>query len=383
MGLVLYFLTRGLSTRRPLDFALAGVALGSSIYFYAGARLTFVVVAAYLVVLGVIDERKLQGQAGNLMVMAGAALVVGLPLGYYYYKNPHDFNARLNMVGIIQSGWLEREVVITGRTATRLLADQFQRAFFAFNYYKDRTVWYGATIPLMEFAGSIFYLLGLVLATWRWRRPGYLPFLVWFWLGLILGGMMTESPPSSQRLITLAPSASLFVGLALTRAWDIAAHALEKRRLWSDRGIAVSLAALALIGTVYYFHTLTPKRLYGSLNGEVATEMGYYLRDLGPDYRCYFFGPGRMYYGFSTIPYIAQGIEGMDILQPISGPPDFVPPDKGAVFIFLPERLWEWNFVKAKYPGGTIRDFSHAESQDLLFTAYEVPHSMITAAGGQ
>jgi hypothetical protein len=304
---------------------------------------------------------------------------VSLPLGYYYYRHPDDFNARLNMVGIIQSGWLEREVVITGRSATRLLADQFQRAFFAFNYYHDRTVWYGATIPLMDFAASIFYLLGLVLATWRWRRPGYLPFLVWFWLGLILGGMMTESPPSSQRLITLALPASLFVALAVTEVWDIAGRALQKPRTWSNRAIAASLAVLAILGTTYYFVRFTPKRLYGSLNGEVATEMGYYLRDLGPEYRCYFFGPGRMYYGFSTIPYIAQGVEGMDIQQPISGPPDFVAPDKNAVFIFLPERQWEWNLVKEKYPGGKIRDFSQAGSQELLFTAYEVPRSVIAA----
>lgn len=380
MALVLYFLTRGLSTRQPLDFALAGVFLGGSIYFYAGARLTFVVVAAYLVMVALLDERKLQGQASNLLVLAGAAFVVALPLGYFYYKHPDDFNARLNMVGIIQSGWLEREVQITGRPMVRILADQFQRAFFAFNYYHDRTVWYGATIPLMDFASSIFFLLGLVLATFRWRREPYLPFLVWFWLGLILGGMMTESPPSSQRLITLAPSASLFVALALTRTWDMFGAALGKARAWSDRVIAVSLVCLALIGTVYYFHRLMPKRLYGSLNGEVATEMGYYLRDLGPDYRCYFFGPGRMYYGFATIPFIARGVEGVDVLQPLSGAPDFVLPDKGAVFVFLPERLWEWNFVKEKYPGGKIRDFAHAKSQDLLFTAYVVPRSVVEAA---
>ncbi|GAB4402269.1 MAG: hypothetical protein Kow00123_12510 [Anaerolineales bacterium] len=382
MALVLYFLTRGLSTRQPLDFALAGVSLGASIYFYAGARLTFVVVAAYLVVVGLLDERKLRGQASNLMILVGAAFVVALPLGYFYYKHPDDFNARLNMVGIIQSGWLEREVQITGRPAIRILADQFQRAFFAFNYYHDRTVWYGATIPLMDFASSIFFLLGLVLATFRWRRDGYLPFLVWFWLGLILGGMMTESPPSSQRLITLAPSASLFASLALTRTWDMLGAAMGKARAWSDRFIVISLVCLALIGTVYYFHRLMPKRLYGSLNGEVATEMGYYLRDLGPDYRCYFFGPGRMYYGFSTIPFIARGVEGLDVSQPISGPPDFVLPDKGAVFVFLPERLWEWNFVKQKYPGGTIRDFAHARSQDLLFTAYVVPRNIVQAASG-
>lgn len=382
MALVLYFLTRGLSTRQPLDFALAGAFLGASIYFYAGARLTFVVVAAYLVLVGLLDERALRGQASNLMILAGAAFVVALPLAYFYYKHPDDFNARLNMVGIIQSGWLEREVQITGRPAVRILADQFQRAFFAFNYYHDRTVWYGATIPLMDFASSVFFLLGLVLATLRWRRRGYLPFLIWFWLGLILGGMMTESPPSSQRLITLAPSASLFASLALTRTWDMFAATLGKARPWADRLIAVSLVCLALVGTVYYFHRLMPKRLYGSLNGEVATEMGYYLRELGPDYRCYFFGPGRMYYGFATIPFIARGVEGQDVLQPISEPPDFVLPDKGAVFVFLPERLWEWNFVKQKYPGGTIHDFAHAQSQELLFSAYVVPRSVVEAASG-
>lgn len=382
LALTLYFLTRGLSSRKPLHFALAGVVMGSAIYFYAGARLTFVVVIAYLVVLALVDGRQLRGNGGNILVLFAAAFVVVLPIGRFFLQHPDDFNARLNMVGVIQSGWLEREVAITGRSALRIMLDQFQRAFFAFNYYHDRTVWYGATIPLMEFVSAVFFLFGLGLATVRFRQSRYLPLVVWFWLGLILGGVMTESPPSSQRLITLAPSASLFVAVAIQQVADLVARLQRRPEAWRNAVVALVLVVTSVIGTRYYFHVLAPKRLYGSLNGEVATEMGYYLRELGTDYRCYFFGPGRMYYGFSTIPFIARDVEGMDVLNPISGPPDFVAPDKNAVFVFLPERLGEWQFVREKYPGGKIRDFAHAQSQSLLFTAYEVPRAVIADAAG-
>lgn len=380
LALVLYFLTVGLSSRKPLHFALAGVALGASIYFYAGARLTFVFVAVYLVLLALLDRERLRGNWANVGVMGAAAFIVVLPLAQFYWEHPGDFNARLNMVGIIQSGWLTREVQITGRSALSLLGDQFQRAFFGFTYYKDRTVWYGATIPLMDFASAILFMLGLGLATFRWARKGYLALVLWFWMALILGGMLTESPPSSQRLVTLAVPASFFVALALQELADLWGMLQQKSAAWRNGVIAVVLAGLAVIGTHYYFVKFTPLRAYGSLNGEVATEVGYYLQDLGPGYRCYFFGPPRIYYGFATIPYLSPETEGIDVLQPLSGPPDFVLPDKDTVFIFVPERLWEWQYVREKYPGGTIRDFVHADSHELLFTAYEVPRQLLAEA---
>jgi len=60
-----------------------------------------------------------------------------------------------------------------------------------------------------------------------------------------------------------------------------------------------------------------------------------------------------------------------------------VDPTRSAVFVFVPERLNEWKIVLEKYPGGKLRDFSHADSQDLLFTAYEVPKEIIAAAAPQ
>ena len=72
-------------------------------------------------------------------------------------EHPNDFNARVNQIGIFQSGWLDREMVSSGKTAGTILREQFQKAFLAFNHYPDRVFWYGSRIPLMEFWASIFF----------------------------------------------------------------------------------------------------------------------------------------------------------------------------------------------------------------------------------
>lgn len=59
-----------------------------------------------------------------------------------------------------------------------------------------------------------------------------------------------------------------------------------------------------------------------------------------------------MYIDFATIPFIDKGIQGVDIKEPLKGPPTFVNRSSRNVFIFLPERLAELDTVKAFLPGG-------------------------------
>jgi hypothetical protein len=311
-----------------------------------------------------------------LAVLVASTAIVGAPMFMYALERPDDFNARINQVGIFQSGWLEREQVVRGQGALPILVDQFQRAALAFNYYPDRTVWYGSPRPLLGFPASMLFALGLAYAIFRVSDRRYFPFVAWFWSGIILGGMLTESPPSSQRLITLAVPAVFFVVLGLDRLARLAQRAWALRIRLAPMALAV--AVLSVLSAHYYFFDYSPKRIYGSENAWVATEMGYYLRELGPEYRVYFFGLPRMYFDFASNPFLAPGIEGQDIQPPIKGPPTFVRHDKHAVFILLPERVGELELVVRAYPGGTLREFHNHVQGRHLFVAYEVPRELLT-----
>lgn len=382
VALALLFLYRARDRRSPLDWAFCGVVAGLAQYFYAGARFTAVIIAALTVSFFVRDGMRFwREQRQGVLTMLGAAVIVAAPVIQYAIRFPNDYNARINQVGIIQSGWLAREQAVRNQGALPILLDQTRRAALAFNFYPDRTVWYGSPKPLFDFATGALFLLGLGYATLRLDDRRLFPMVVWWWGAMFLGGALTESPPSSQRLITLAPPAVFFVALALLRIGQIAQRAWGERdldRLTPYLGAAV--LALSLASVKWYFLDYTPLRVYGGYNGVVATALGKYARDvLGPESRIYFFGPPRMYVGFGSIPYLAPEVEGVDIHQPLAAPPDrgLVVPDKDAAFVFLPERRGELELVRQAFPGGAVEEIPSPPGGDPLFIVYRVPRAQL------
>ena len=361
-------------------WALSGITAGLGFYFYAGSRQVLVIMLAVLAWAALIDRDFLPQQMRNLLVLLGGFLVSVGPMALVAIRDPDNFNARVNAVGIFQSGWLEREVQITGRSAGALLAEQFRRAFFAFNYYKDRVSWYGPqTIPLMDFGTSIFFVLGLAVSVARMLKWRYAVFVIWFVVVVVLGGALTENTPSSQRLVSSAVPAVFFVAVAL-RELTTALRDLLQLPEFGRRAMAVCLAiVLALVSVRFYFGQYQSSWVYGNANAEVATRVGYYLRDLGPGWQEYFFGAPRMVANFGSTPFIAKGARLHDVLEPLAGPPDIVDATSRTVFIFLPERLGELEWVKQAYPGGVeepvhrvaIKEAPSAQLP-LLFVAYRL-----------
>lgn len=379
IALVLYLLYRAYDRRSPLTWALCGVAVGVAQYFYFGARFAAILAGAMILYFLLRDGRRFLREHGQgVLIMAGAAIVAGAPMIQFAMRYPLDYNARVNQIGILQSGWLQQAQEVTGQSAIALLLDQLQRAALAFNVYPDRTGWYGSTRPLFDNAAGILFLLGLGYATLRPGDRRLFAMVAWWWGAMILGGALTESPPSTQRLVTLGPPAVFFVALALLKTGQIVQRAWEA---WTPRVrasfLAASVLAISFASVYWYFVDFAPLRLYGTFNGAVANDMARYMRDqLGPEWRVYLFGPPRMYIDFGSIPYIAPDVEGVNILEPLTAPldPGTVPSDKNAAFIFLPERLGELEWVRKTFPNGALEEIPSSWNGDpiLPFIVYRV-----------
>lgn len=361
-------------------WALSGIIAGLGFYFYAGSRQVLVIMCGVLAWAALTDREFLPRQMSNLLVLLGGFLVSVGPMALLAIRDPNNFNARVNAVGIFQSGWLEREVQITGRSAASLLAEQFRKAFLAFNIYKDRVSWYGPrTIPLMDFVASIFFMLGLAVSAARMLKWRYAVFVIWFVVVIVLGGALTENPPSSQRLVSSAVPAVFFVAIALRKLAVVVRDLLR----WPEVGrhaVALAVAVvLAFVSVRFYFGDYQASWVYGNANAEVATRIGYYLRDLGPGWQEYFFGVPRMYADFGSTPFIAKGVPLKDVWDPLTEPPSFADSGLKKVFIFLPERLDELKWVRQAYPGGAEEpvyrieiDAASGDELPLLFVAYRV-----------
>jgi len=376
VALALLLLFRGYDRREPVAWALCGATVGLAQYFYAGARFTAIVVAAALVLLALRDGRRLwREQRDGLLALVCVGLITAGPMIQYAFRFPNEFDARINMVGIFQSGWLEREVEIRGQSAVMILVDQFWRAALLYNAYPDRTVWYGSPYPLFSVVEGALFILGLGYGLLRLGDRRMFPMVAWWGGAVIMGGMLTESPPSLQRLITTAVPAAFFLCLGLV---------LAARGLWAlfRRGDGLALRAtlgaatliLATLSAVYYFADYTPRQIYGSQNAVVATSMAEYARDhFNPTTRIVFFGPPRMYYGFGTIPYLlGPEQQGTDVTEPLQAPvgPDLASPGDDVAFIFLPERVGELPLVQAVFPGGDLEQIPSPTGRDPLYIVY-------------
>ncbi len=376
--LALLCLYRGYDRRSPFDYALCGAVIGVAQYFYAGARFVAVLVAAVLLVLAIRDGRGFWRRQGwGVATLAGAALLVAAPMIQYAIRFPDDYNARLNAIGIIQSGWLEREQVVRGQGALPILIDQFWRAALAYNAYPDRTAWYGSPRPLFDLAHGALFILGFGFALTRLFDRRIFPLVAWWGGAIVMGGMLTESPPSSQRLVTTAIPAIVFVALGLTllvQGLAQALGALRPRRLAPALGVAS--VALAALSVRYYFVEYTPTRVYGNANAVLATELAHYVnkKHLAPASRLVFFGWPRMSVTFGAIPYLAPHLERLDVHDTLREPPEpaLAARDRPTIFVFVPERAGELGLVQFAFPYGTVEQVPSPLDGSPLFTVYQV-----------
>ncbi len=131
--------------------ALAGVLLGLSWYAYFGARLMTVIASLYLAGRALGEGKAFLARHGRGLAALAAGFALALwPLALHYIAHPADFLSRYNQVSIFASGWLAREMSLTGKSAATLLLQQLWKSVSAFNVTTDPTFWYHPGIPYLD-----------------------------------------------------------------------------------------------------------------------------------------------------------------------------------------------------------------------------------------
>jgi 4-amino-4-deoxy-L-arabinose transferase-like glycosyltransferase len=374
----LYFLLRGLRSRRALDFVLAGAVTGLGWYAYFGARLIGIIIAVYLAWRMVAERRFLARYGGLLVVLSVAALLVVAPLFFHYADYPAQLASRVRQVSAFSSGDLAREQALTGYrySPALLFMMRFWRTFaaYAFHYPFDPVFYYNPTVPLLDFISGALFVFGLLRMMVRCFRPANGLLLLWFGLAWILGWVLTDRPPCSQRMVIVIPALTLLAALGLDWAIRLGQRTLGPwRHLWNG-AVAALLVVAAVLNLWFYFGVYTPRRIYGNPTAEIATVLSRYLKQQDDDYVVYFYASPAMYWGFGTLRFMARGVEGMDAASPQVE--EFQQPDltRGARFVFLPHRLTELEVVRTRYPDGVETSVYSTADGRLLYVMYEVGH---------
>jgi hypothetical protein len=377
-SLAIYFLYRALRLNKVIDWVLLGATTGMAFYFYTGARLIPVLVVAILIYNILFDRREFfKKNRRGILIAIGAFLLVGAPMIQYAIRFPDEFNGRINQVGILQNGWLSNEIVIRGESIWAILWDQFKRAALGFNFYPDRTVWYGLRTPLLDPIFGALFLLGMGFSTLRAFFPrkekSHFMMAAWWWGAVILGGVLTESPPSSQRMISLVIPVCYFITVALWEILKLGEDIFPK--IPGDTIMIFAVIVFGWISLNTYFADYSPLKISGGPNAELANLTAPQLRELSQNHKIYFMGAPAMYWGFSSNEYLVPGADAEDIIEPLSAalPGDFLAENQGAVFVIRSERLGELAFIQKSFPNGIVTDIQSDSDWGTTVTLYMIP----------
>ncbi len=234
--LTLYFLLKGLRSGRRLDFAWAGLSLGFGLCIYTAFRLFPGVIALFL---GYWAWRERIWDTGssrwgfNLLVFALAALVVVAPVAQYAYQHPKIFWSRTRQTSIFR----DKSVP----SVWEGLKLNLKKHPLMFNYRGDPNGRHNLPgEPMLDFATSVLFALGLAYSLYRIRSPRYFLLAVW-WGVMLCGGIFSLAFEAPQSLRSIG---------TLPAAYVLAVESLQLCKLQVDRlGVRACKVAAGILTT--------------------------------------------------------------------------------------------------------------------------------------
>lgn len=237
-----------------LSFALAGLAVGGSLYTYKAGYLVPLLALLYLVYTAIVERGFLRRQGRGLLLMALVALLVALPLGLYFATHPADFLHRPASVAVLG---VTPETPPQGQGATmspwQALAGNLPRVlgmFFVQGDDSPRNNLPGR--PALDPFLALLFLLGLGRAVANFRRPALALLPIWL-ITMTVPTLITEYAPHFGRAIGATPAVAILCSLGGLTLWE---GASRFGRRW------LKAATALLLGLGLVFSSISTARAY-------------------------------------------------------------------------------------------------------------------------
>ena len=365
LGLVWY----GWEKEDRLSFLFGGLFLGLSQYFYVSSRALLGLVPLSLLILALVDRKGAGKRLADILLMMLVFLVVIMPLLFYYLRYPLEYNAPMQRFSIF-SNWMGLRMEQTGWSPPRIVLDQIGLSAEGLINRPLNGPWYEPMTPLLRPISAFLFLMGLLALSLKWRSRR--TFILILWVGVIvLVGALSENTPAAQRYIAIAPAIALTIGFGLAELGRL----LGKIRPVYTNWILVALLTTMIVFGVdelrFYYYNYAPQAELGGDNGLVVQKLADYLQTKDSSWQVAFFGFPRMgYFSYSTLPYLAPQITGVDMNAPWGSPENPALASEHMIFVFLPEHLEDLKAVQADYPNGSLHEEKYKDR--TLYWMYEV-----------
>ncbi|QPC83886.1 glycosyltransferase family 39 protein [Phototrophicus methaneseepsis] len=273
--LALLFVARGLRRPSMRDYALAGLMLGLTQYFYEGGRIFFpLLVASWLVFTRIFARQGASytpPKLRHLMALAFCFLILAAPL----YLTWASWDARmLPRYNTTRAIW-------NTSALNSVLEEWFERipvVMRVFVQLHDYSWFYGGTQPILLLPLVPFFFLGIAHSLARLLKPGGSLLVGWIAAGIV-GIALIDDAWSYPRYMVLLPGLALCIGLGAIKTWDTFNQRRDARMLSINaRPAWIAAAFIVTIMHIGYYFGIHIPNFYEDQYG-YKTQQGIIYRD--------------------------------------------------------------------------------------------------------
>jgi 4-amino-4-deoxy-L-arabinose transferase-like glycosyltransferase len=199
-------------------FALAGVALGLSLYTYTSARFLPLVVLAFAGCLMLAHRRLFWRALPGFVLAGGLTVLIFVPEGFYFLRHPQDFVFRTNAVSVFNPN-------LNHGDTTSTLIHAVSRSLGMFSFQGDGT--WERNIPyrpIFDPVSSAFLVLGLLLTLRALRDPRAAFLLLWLVIMVLPSAISVLDTPNFLRVTGMIPALFVLPSLGVDWLWSLWDH---------------------------------------------------------------------------------------------------------------------------------------------------------------
>lgn len=271
----LWFMVRGLRRNSPLDYGLAGLALGLGLCFYSAFQLFVAVLLFFLAGVLWQERRHWRRILPGLALSAAVMWLVIAPVAKFALLEPESYFARVQNTVLIRN--------LPAGDAISVLTQNAVKHLLMFNWHGDPNGRHNLPgAPLLDTISGGLLILGVALCI---RRSAYLEFAllpVWLCVGL-LGGILSLSfeAPQSLRSITAQPAVYFMIALPLGElAYEWVTGPGRDSPALAPWMIMIVLTPIAVMNTHLYFSRQTSDFATWNAHSTAETWAAEELREL-------------------------------------------------------------------------------------------------------
>lgn len=383
--LAFLYVLRGFRTGARADYALVGLFIGLTQYFYEGGRLFYppfiICWLGWMALFGRRDSFQLPTWR-NLLACGGVAAALFLPMYFVWGVGGFPMLPRYDAVGLdgAEIAWRAANI---GLNPLELMWHNIRAPLLGFVHLPESGWFYGGRYGFILTPLVPFFLLGLAFVYWRMGRPAG-ALLFWWFIGVAAANSLIRDNLSSPRYLVVFPCVALLFAVGV---WWLTQIVLPQAMSWRWRWAIIALMVLPLVAYQYHYYlTDHLPNFYRAQYYDEKDRFGVRVKDVEdalframtlPDdtdvhilSRGVIWGPNLpkmvAYYGRTDEIRIAY-------MQPSEFDQDYIdqlPPDRHHAFFIEPQDAASYNLIAANFTLGLPQFSPYDIPPDRQFILY-------------